>query len=397
MGLAERYKSIRLASEVICNPLQTEDMVVQPVEFVSPPKWHLGHITWFFEVMILQKYLKGYKKFNPLYDFVFNSYYEALGKRVVRTDRGNLTRPTVSEIMEYREYVDVAMLTLINELALAQFDPTSIQDIIELGLQHEQQHQELLLMDIKYILGNNPLQPKYVDYPTVLTNEPAIEPSGFIRVFEGLYTIGHHDQKNFKDKHFAFDNEGPNHRVFVDTFHISETLLNCGDVLRFIGHGGYENPDLWTSAGLAWVRENNITAPLYWYFDNGWKRYDMDGPKDIDLNDIATHLSWYEANAIAKYYGKRLPTEAEWEIASTQLLNRGMVWEHTGSAYLPYPGFKEFPGEAKEYNGKFMINQMVLRGSSFYTPKGHADNRNTYRNFFQPHERWFLGGVRLAY
>lgn len=401
MDLKQRFNHIRAASVVLTQPLSVEDMVVQPVEFVSPIKWHLGYTTWFFEVMILQKYYIGYTKFDSEFDFAFNSYYEGLGKRVLRTDRGNLTRPTLDDVLHYREYVDRYMQELLGEWFSkgpeAEQKKLSTYKLVELGLQHEQQHQELMLMDIKYIFGTNPFMPTYSKDEYELVNKKAVDPSGYIRVFDGLYSIGHSDSK------FAFDNEMPRHKVYTPEFHICETLLTCGDIMHFMEVDGYRNPKYWTSEGLEWAKNNSIFCPMYWFYDidsfrkeeTGWRRYDLDGVHILKAEEIATHLSWYEADAIARFFGKRLPTEEEWEVAAAILPNKGIVWEHTGSAYRPYPGFKEFAGEAREYNGKFMINQMVCRGSSLYTPKGHS--RDTYRNFFHPHERWFMGGVRLAY
>lgn len=393
MTLVERYRTIRQESEAICAPLQTEDYVVQPVDFVSPPKWHLGHTTWFFEEMILKKYSNTYKPFNKNFAFVFNSYYESIGNRIIRTNRGNLSRPTVMEVLEYRQYVDRHMETLILGKEWSFNDEANFLSLVELGLQHEQQHQELLLMDIKYILGHNPLFPHYKtrSVETNMHNVSGINSNSYITISEGLYSIGH------KGEDFCFDNELGRHQVYVDKYHISETLVTNELFYHFILDKGYKTPSLWTSDGLEWVRANKIKAPMYWHVegDHSIQQYTLIGLHPIDLRNPVTHVSWYEAQAFAKWMGKRLPTEAEWEIASYILINKGLVWEHTSSAYLPYPGFKEFPGLAQEYNGKFMINQMVSRGSSVFTPPDHS--RDTYRNFFHPNERWFMGGIRLAY
>lgn len=381
MNLSEEYLLIRKHSEEICEPLQTEDYVVQPIVDVSPPKWHLGHTTWFFETFILKPFSPEYQEFNPDYNYVFNSYYETVGARVIRTDRGNLSRPSVNEVYQYRAYVDEAMAKLLS----CPVDE-KLTELLHLGFNHEQQHQELLLTDIKYILGNNPLFPVYNTNwkdKSLPTSEPQM-----IDVPEGVYEVG------YSGDGFCFDNELSRHKVYLQNFSISTALVTNGEYLNFIEAGGYKNFSLWHAEGWDWVNNNQIEAPMYWSkMDDTWFNYTLNGLQSIDLNAPATHVSYYEAYAFASWKGLRLPTEFEWEIAAQQL-NWGARWEWTESAYLPYPGFSKAPGALGEYNGKFMVNQKVLRGASVATPLGHE--RSTYRNFFHPHLRWQFTGIRLA-
>lgn len=382
MTLSEQYHSVRQQSELLCAPLQKEDYVVQPVVDVSPPKWHLGHTTWFFETFLIKTYLKGYREFDPQYNYVFNSYYETVGARVIRTDRGNLSRPSVEDVYRYRRYVDEQMMTLLSD----NETDTELKELIILGLNHEQQHQELLLTDIKYILGHNPLFPVYSAEFIESTAEEAAEP--FHQIAEGVYEIG------FSGEGFSFDNESGRHRVWLDSFKISTTLVTNGEYLEFIESGGYRQFQFWHAEGWDWVNRNNIQAPLYWHLAEGqWVHYTLAGTAPIAANMPLAHISYYEAAAFANWKNRRLPTEAEWEVAS-DALGWEQRWEWTNSAYLPYPGFKTAPGALGEYNGKFMVNQMVLRGASVATPKGHS--RNTYRNFFHPHLRWQYTGIRLV-
>jgi ergothioneine biosynthesis protein EgtB len=386
MNLSEKYKTIRAYTEEICKPLQTEDYVVQPVVDVSPPKWHIGHVTWFFETFILKPYLENYKEFDSKYNFVFNSYYETVGARVIRTDRGNLSRPTVSDIYEYRKYVDDAM----NEF-LQHSLSKEIEEIVVIGFNHEQQHQELLMTDIKYILGNNPLFPSYKNpHGSKATNNKNSDSAqnNFIKIEKGIYQIG------FEGEGFCFDNELQRHNVFLNDFGIAKNLVTNGEYLEFINSGAYKNFNYWHADGWEWVKVNQITAPLYWYFIDGkWYDYTLEGLQILDLNEPVCHVSYYEAAAYASWKQMRLPTEFEWEIAA-QKFDWGRRWEWTESAYLPYPGFSKAPGAIGEYNGKFMVNQMVLRGASDVTSPGHS--RITYRNFFQPNLRWQYTGIRLA-
>lgn len=378
--LLEKYISVRKYSESLCSPLKTEDYVVQPIVDVSPPKWHLGHTTWFFETFVLKSFDKNYKEFDPLYNYVFNSYYETVGARVIRTDRGNLSRPTVEEVYKYRKYVDLA----ISEFLGSSVTP-EIESVVILGLNHEQQHQELLMTDIKYILGNNPLFPPYTNN---LIENYKEEIENYIKIPNGIYEIG------FKGEGFCWDNELNRHKVYLEDFEISNSVVTAGEFIKFITAGGYEHFKYWHSDGWSWVQTNNITAPMYWHLiDNEWHNYTLNGLMKVDENEPVCHVSFYEASAFAAWKGMRLPTEFEWEIAAEKL-KWGRRWEWTNSAYLPYPGFEKAPGAIGEYNGKFMINQMVLRGASDVTPKDHS--RITYRNFFQPNLRWQYTGIRLA-
>jgi ergothioneine biosynthesis protein EgtB len=382
MTLSDQYMHIRKHSERICEPLQTEDYVVQPIVDVSPPKWHLGHTTWFFETFILQAFVPAYQVYHPEYNFVFNSYYETLGNRVIRTDRGNLSRPSVSEVYQYRAYVDEAMLQLLKT------PPTDdLEELLLLGFNHEQQHQELLMTDIKFILGNNPLFPAY----RVESNPTPVKPSeetALISFDAGIYEIG------YEGTDFCFDNELGRHQVYLQEFAIQSQLVRNAEYLDFINSGGYSDFTLWHAEGWDWVKQNQITAPMYWHLVDGtWYNYTLAGLSPIDPNDILTHISYYEAYAFASWSGLRLPTEFEWEVASGSF-NWGQRWEWTESAYLPYPGFSKAAGAIGEYNGKFMVNQKVLRGSSEMTPAGHS--RQTYRNFFHPNLRWQYTGIRLA-
>jgi ergothioneine biosynthesis protein EgtB len=382
MHLIDRYRAVRKASEDICRPLQKEDYVVQPVVDVSPPKWHLGHTTWFWEAFLLIPHYPGYDPCNPDYNYVFNSYYETIGARVVRTDRGNLSRPSVDEIYAYRKYVDAAMEKLIAA------DPgPHIVSIIVLGLNHEQQHQELLLTDIKYILGHNPLFPVYsVQDPTATT--PPAEKAELLAVPGGFYDIG------YKGDDFCFDNEQARHKVYLNGFQISDSLVTNEEWLAFMEDGGYRNFVWWHAEGWDWVKNNAVAAPLYWHSINGqWHHFTLSGLQPVDGRQPVCHISYYEAVAYAAWKGARLPTEQEWEAASDRF-DWGRRWEWTESAYLPYPGFVKAAGAIGEYNGKFMVSQMVLRGASVATPPGHS--RKSYRNFFHPPLRWQFTGIRLA-
>lgn len=377
----EIYTEIRKRTEALCAPLKTEDYIPQPVAFASPPKWHIAHTTWFFEEMILKKYLSGYSEFHPEFSFLFNSYYNSIGKRTMRADRGNMTRPTVDEVYAYRAHVDQYM-----EQLLSKEPNEEVNTLVALGLNHEQQHQELLITDLKYTLGHNPLFPVYD--PNVDLLSVSNEEKGWIQIPEGLYPIG------YTGSDFHFDNELGAHTVFLHTFEISKSLVTNREYLEFIDAGGYERFDLWLDEGWHWVQSNQICSPLYWHnMDGVWYYYTLAGLKKVDLDATVSHISYYEANAYAQWKGMRLPTEFEWEVAANQL-NWGQRWEWTNSAYLPYPQFKTSPDAVGEYNGKFMINQMVLRGASVATAENHS--RPTYRNFFHPHFQWQFTGIRLA-
>lgn len=406
-SLLTRYSQVRKRSEQICAPLAVEDYVVQPVAEVSPPKWHLGHTTWFFESFILQPNKPGYTAYNDSFPYVFNSYYESMGARVIRTDRGNLTRPSVEEVLAYRSYVDREMAAFLEE------EPSEeVRTLLELGLNHEEQHQELLLYDIKYILGNNPLFPSY--RARIDRESRSARPMGWLKVGEGLHRIG------FSGDGFSFDNEHGSHEVFLHAAQISDRLVTNAEFLQFMEDGGYGDFRHWLADGWDWVRSNNVKAPFHWHHTDGrWMQYTLNGGlQPVDPDAAVCHVSYYEADAFAKWAGLRLPTEFEWEVACRAHGDRdngnflendslepraakeghyqfyGDVWEWTSSAYLPYPYYKAPEGAVGEYNGKFMVNQMVLRGGSCATPSGHI--RPTYRNFFQPNHRWLFSGFRLA-
>lgn len=381
MSLWEQYSAVRSHSVSICAELQKEDYVVQPVVEVSPPKWHLGHTTWFFETFILIPHAVAYQPFNADYNYVFNSYYENIGARVIRTDRGNLSRPTVDDIFHYRAYVDEAM-----EKFLRSGINNEIEELLILGLNHEQQHQELLWYDIKYILGHNPLFPSYA-----LKNiEQQLEmgADGWIDFKEGVYEIG------YQGDQFHFDNELGRHKVYIQNFSIATRLVSNAEYLEFIQAGGYQDFNLWHAEAWDWLKETGIQSPLYWYEINGqWHRYSLSGLEVLKPHSPVSHISYYEASAYAQWKEMRLPTEFEWEVASAKI-SWGKLWEWTESAYLPYPGFSKAPGALGEYNGKFMVNQKVLRGASVATPANHS--RSTYRNFFHPNLRWMFSGIRLS-
>lgn len=380
VSLKEKYRFIRKYSEEICKPLEVEDYVVQPIEDVSPPKWHLAHTTWFFEEFILKKYYHNYKRFNEKFSYLFNSYYNSMGDRVLRLDRGNMSRPTVQEIYQYRQYVDDHMLEVLGTL------PMEANYILEVGFNHEQQHQELLFTDIKYILGHNPLFPPYKK-GFVETLFPELDDE-FAYIPEGEYTIGYFGYG------FSYDNEHGTHRVLLKPYHIRKSLVTNQEYLAFINDGGYKRWEFWHSDGWAWLQENNIVAPLYWrLIDGKWFRYALNGLEELDVYEPVTHISFYEASAFASWKGMRLPSEFEWEAAADQF-SWGQRWEHTNSAYLPYPGYSRPDGALGEYNGKFMVNCMVLRGASVATPPNHS--RKSYRNFFYPHLRWQFNGIRLC-
>jgi ergothioneine biosynthesis protein EgtB len=375
------YILVRKRSEAICEPLETEDYVPQPVPFVSPPKWHLAHSTWFFETFILKAYLPGYQVFDPAYNYLFNSYYNNVGDRTLRTDRGNVTRPTIKNVYAYRHYVDEQM-----QLLLKSRPDTELISLLQLGLQHEQQHQELMITDIKYILGHNPLFPVYKKEHNLL-NDSNME-TGFLPVEEGIYEVG------YAGDGFCFDNELGKHKVYIQNFEISKALVTNAEYLEFMEAGCYQDFNLWLDEGWSWVNEHQIDAPLYWHkIENEWYYYTLAGLEKVNPDAQLAHVSFYEAAAFAQWKGMRLPTEFEWEVACRKLA-WGKRWEWTNSAYLPYPGFTKATGAVGEYNGKFMINQMVLRGASVATSPGHS--RNTYRNFFHTHERWQYTGIRLV-
>lgn len=380
--LAAEYLAVRRATERLCEPLAIEDFIPQPIVDVSPPKWHIAHTTWFFEEMILCRFLANYKKFDPDFGYFFNSYYETLGQRTARNERGFYSRPTVERVLEYRRYVDEAVSRLLEKEVSAE-----VAALVLLGLNHEQQHQELLITDLKYTFGLNPLFPEYRNNYAPEENTDTKD-SHFISVSEGIYEIGH------RGDGFCFDNELALHKVYLNGFKISSRLITNAEFIDFIEDAGYRDFRLWHSEGWDWVNREQITAPLYWHFRDGeWFQFTLGGLRPVLPDSPVCHVSFFEAAAFAEWRGCRLPTEFEWEAAAGKF-DWGLRWEWTNSAYLPYPGFKKPLGAVGEYNGKFMINQMVLRVASVATPPGHS--RPTYRNFFHPHLRWQFTGIRLA-
>ncbi|TDO24090.1 ergothioneine biosynthesis protein EgtB [Pedobacter duraquae] len=382
MSLLDQYAITRALTEKICSALEKEDYVVQPVADVSPPKWHLGHTTWFFETFLLIPHAVAYQPFNTDYNYVFNSYYETIGARVIRTDRGNLSRPTVDDVYKYRAYVDKGMAHLLS-CGLSN----ELLEIFTLGINHEQQHQELLWYDIKYILGHNPLFPAYSHEKTIEDGLKHAEKDWLV-IPEGIYEMG------YKGSDFTFDNELGRHKVYLNGASISTELVTNREFKEFIDAGCYTDFNYWHAEGWDWVKTNNIRSPLYWHNVDGiWFNYSLGGLVPVKDDQPVSHISFYEAWAYAQWSGHRLPTEFEWEVASDKF-EWGQLWEWTESAYLPYPGFSKAPGAIGEYNGKFMVNQKVLRGASVATSPNHS--RNTYRNFFHPHLRWMYSGLRLA-
>jgi ergothioneine biosynthesis protein EgtB len=404
--LLDRYQQVRQVSEKICQPLAIEDYQIQSMSDVSPPKWHLAHTTWFFETFILLSHLPGYSAFHPQFGYLFNSYYEAVGARHPRHLRGILSRPTVAEVYQYRAYVDRAMTTLLSEIS----EHSNLAHLITLGLHHEQQHQELLLTDIKHILALNPLHPVYRHD---LSHAPDLADNTFqwLKYSGGLYRIGH------QDGGFAFDNESPRHQVYLQDYKLGNRLVTNGEYLEFIQANGYQESKYWLAEGWATVQTQQWQSPLYWeQVDGDWWVMTLGGLQKLNKREPVCHVSFYEADAYATWRGNRLPTETEWEIATVNIpiagnfldsdcfhpksVNQldhqffGDVWEWTQSAYLPYPGFQIADGAIGEYNGKFMCNQMVLRGGSCATSIDHI--RPTYRNFFPPSTRWQFSGIRLA-
>lgn len=380
MELASYFQLVRNRSEELCKPLQVEDYTPQSVYYASPPKWHLAHTTWFFEEMILKQFVPEYQVIDPSYNFLFNSYYNTIGERIERDQRGLITRPSVEEVYEYRKRIDERMISFI-EAGVSD----EVRDLVILGLNHEQQHQELLLTDLKYTLSLNPNYPVYDGKDWTSDSNQS---DSWVSISEGVYEIGHDSEA------FCFDNELGRHKTYIQNFEISNCLVTNGEFLEFVVSGAYQDAKHWLDEGWAWVQENNITQPLYWkQHENKWYQYTFNGLQELNHNHILCHINYYEANAFANWKGMRLPTEFEWEVASSQL-NWGQRWEWTNSAYLPYPGFKISEGAIGEYNGKFMINQMVLRGASVATSENHS--RNTYRNFFHPQMKWQFTGIRLV-
>jgi ergothioneine biosynthesis protein EgtB len=401
-SLAASYQAVRQLSLAIAAPLSDADAVIQPMPDASPAKWHLAHTTWFFETFVLRDHLPGYAAHDETYAFLFNSYYAGEGERQPRDRRGMIARPSLDEVRAWRAAVDEALLAAIDRLPA---------DLIRLGLNHEQQHQELMLMDLTCTFFENPLRPALWEGEA---QAPAAMPAkmAWKDGRAGLVEIGHDGAG------FGFDNEGPRHRVWLEPHQLASRLVTNAEWQAFMADGGYADPLLWLADGWAWVRDNRIAAPLYWVEGaEGWSRFALDGLRPVNPAEPVCHISYYEAEAFARWAGARLPTEAEWEAGaegldpgsgnqldaagpvrplpsdgSAQMF--GDVWEWTGSAYLPYPGFRPAAGAVGEYNGKFMVSQMVLRGGCCATPRGHV--RASYRNFFFPHQRWMFSGLRLA-
>lgn len=402
--MAARVSAVRMLTEDLAAPLSSEDQCIQSMPDASPVKWHLAHTTWFFETLLLIPHAPGYQVYNRHFHYLFNSYYESLGDRHPRPQRGLVTRPSCQDVLGYRKHVDAAMLRLLERSYTAEIDR-----ICEIGLQHEQQHQELILTDIKHALSCNPLLPAYSNLPDLA--EQAAVPLSLRNYAGGIYWIGG------ASGDFAFDNEQPRHRVLLTPFRLASRLVTCGEYLDFIRDSGYRRPEFWLSDGWNFIQTHNISAPLYWprTLDES-AVFTLGGLRPLRLAEPVVHVSFYEAEAYARWCGKRLPTEFEWEAAvqgepiSGHLLQTGNLhprpaaegetqfygdaWEWTRSAYDPYPGFRPWSGAASEYNGKFMCGQIVLRGGSCITPADHI--RPGYRNFFPPGARWQFSGIRLA-
>ena len=409
-SLIDAFLTMRRQTEKLCEPLETEDYVIQSVVDVSPPKWHLAHTSWFFENFVLDPNDAAYQNFHPMYAYLFNSYYNLAGKYHPRVKRGVLSRPTVSDIYKYRSHVTEGVVDLLQRANEEQLQ--DLGEIVTLGINHEQQHEELLVTDIKHILWCNPLEPVYRERAIEATQAPP--KLGWREFAGGLHDFG------YDGNGFSFDNELPRHRVYLNDFRIADRLVTNGEYLAFIADGGYQRPELWLSDGWYTLNEQGWQAPLYWEERDGdWYNFTLSGTRPVDPNEPVVHVSHYEADAYARWAGVRLPSEFEWERAAAGLPVAGNfveseryhpraaapgdaasmqffgdVWEWTGSAYLPYPGFTAAPGAVGEYNGKFMSSQMVLRGGSCATPENHI--RPTYRNFFQPYLRWQFMGLRLA-
>ena len=381
--LLDKFKRTRKRTTDLVAPLHPEDFTPQSALFASPPKWHIAHTTWFFEEMILKQFIPDYNVFDENYGFLFNSYYNSIGQRVERDNRGLTTRPFIEDIMKYRAYVDNAIANLLSP---SRHFKEEILPFLELGLNHEEQHQELLITDLKYTFSKNPIYPVYDEGASFCPGPN--EENGWLAISEGIYVIGASNEA------FSFDNEHGQHQVFLHNFQISKGLVTNREYIEFIEAGGYQKFEFWLDEGWSWVQESSAEAPLYWVKSDGkWLHYTLGGLKEINPDDILTHVNFYEASAFAMWKGLRLPTEFEWEAAAKQL-NWGQAWEWTSSAYLPYPYFNIPEGAVGEYNGKFMVNQMVLRGASLATAHNHS--RLTYRNFFHPHYQWQYTGIRLA-
>lgn len=410
-SLVSRYTAIRRFSEALCADLGDEDLVAQSMPDASPLKWHLAHTTWFFEKVVLEHIDPDYEPVDPAYAYLFNSYYNALGDRHARPLRGVLTRPTVPQVREYRDSVDASVLRLLDRFQDAE--RVELVGLLEIGLNHEQQHQELMLADVKHLFSLNAMLPRYRDPLPEETAAPRA--LGWVEVQEGVYSIGSDSGS------FAFDNEKPRHRVFIEPFALADRLVTNAEYLEFVEDGGYLKPELWLEVGWSTVQQPGWESPVYWHRrDGGWVEFTLGGERELVPCEPVSHVSYLEADAFARWAGARLPTEAEWEVAAAPLPVEGNfvssgrfhpsaaprpggsglrqmfgdLWEWTSSAYSPYPGFRPEPGILTEYNGKFMCNQLVLRGGSCVTSRDHV--RPSYRNFFYPPDRWQFSGIRLA-
>jgi ergothioneine biosynthesis protein EgtB len=410
-GIAARYREVRRFTERLCAPLEVEDYVIQSMPDASPAKWHLAHTSWFFETFVIKPALPGYKSPQPVYDYLFNSYYNAVGERHARAKRGLLSRPTVGEVYRYRAHVDGVMQELFDGRDAGALE--AMAPVVTLGLHHEQQHQELILTDVKHALAENPLRPVYRERPS---DAPRVATeAAWVAFPEGIAWVGH------EGPGFAFDNEGPRHREFVAAFALASRLVTNAEYISFIEDGGYRRPQWWLSAGWSTAQAEGWEAPLYWDKRDGqWWSFTLAGRRPVNGAEPVCHVSYFEADAYARWAGARLPTEAQWETAAagapvsgnfaddgrfhpapsdtarreTLAQMYGDVWEWTQSAYAPYPGYAADDGALGEYNGKFMCNQYVLRGGSCATSRSHI--RPTYRNFFPPDARWQFSGIRLA-
>ena len=407
--LINKLFRVRNYTEELIKPLEIEDLCLQGMPDASPPKWHLGHTTWFFERLILKRYIDNYKDENPKWDFIFNSYYESLGRRQPRAERGIITRPTIDEVLKWRSKVTKQIEILINKQESINFE---LINLIELGINHEEQHQELLLMDILDGFSRQPLEIIYDRKweEKSISQKKSNQSKGKVEWIHdkgGLREIGrNYDFNLLKGEEFCFDNECPQHKVWIEPFEIGKNLITNKEYYLFIEDGGYKRPELWMSEGWQIKNQRYWEAPRYWKkstSSNAWHwEFTLNGIKKINPSAPVRHISWFEADAFSKWANSRLPTEAEWEIVVRHLSKtnesisqaNSFLWQWTSTPYKPYPGFKIAEGAIGEYNGKFMTSQYVLRGSSYLTPKGHE--RNTYRNFFPPYSRWMASGIRLA-
>lgn len=412
-SLLDNFKAVRGFTEELTEPLETEDFVIQTMPDVSPAKWHLAHTSWFFEEFVLSEYINDYKPYNEIYKYLFNSYYILAGERHCRPKRGLISRPTVKEVFDYRRYINNEIEKFISNTDKDTY--LRAAPVILIGINHEQQHQELIITDIKHVFSENPLDPVYINKHTS-TDDPENCPKLlWLEYPEGIHHVGNDGTI------FGYDNEFPRHKILINPFKLASRPVTNGEYIEFIEDGGYERPELWLSDGWNEVKGNGWTSPLYWYRSGGkWHYFTLTGCREIDYGQPICHISYYEADAYARWSGARLPTEFEWETAASNLDIKGNfvesrnfhpsgisepndgnlhqmygdVWEWTGSPYMPYPGYKPLPGALGEYNGKFMCNQIVLRGGSCATSKTHI--RSCYRNFFPPDARWQFSGIRLA-